>query len=270
MTRLLSDNALVDRLKSAAGWHVPDPVRPVSRRATVSDLFPWRVDGDWNTKFDAMNLPSLVAPHVAADDRITIFAFDANGSEVQRYETTLSPFETTQLDFARDFAGLKGQGSFSCFHDSEALSVLPRSRCWLAERGYVAYRRIGDPLWSYVHGNAHALAAAPGDATPVSVATRTSRPRTYRVQAPFDDCTGFELVYVNPLRHRAALEVRVLDAGRHVIETRQAEVSPRGTASFVFNNAGRKIAMVENDGPRTAWRPVVFKHYESHFDVFHG
>lgn len=270
MTRILTDNALVDRLKSAAGWRTPDPMRPMSRSATVSDLFPWRVGGGWNTRFDLMNMPSLVSPHCAAPDRVTLIAFDAGGAEARRFEQTLEPFETARLEFTRGFPDLEGHGAFACFHDSAALDTLPESRSWLAERGYVAYRREQDPLWAYVHGNAHALAAAPADRHPVSVATQTSRLHRYRPQAPFDDCDSFAVIFVNPLPRAAELEVRALDGERGVVETRRAELPPRGTEIFAFDNVGRRIAMIENQSPRTAWRPIIFKYYESHFDVFHA
>ena len=269
--RPLYDTPLGDRVRAWTGVKPPINVRPRAADATVSDLFPWRVDAAWQTCFELLNVPSLLYPEERPRDRAALVLFGADGRTLSTHEFELAPFEARRVEIEPLLAGVTGIGALACFHASSCLRALARDGSHLSERGYVGFRRRGDRLWSYVHGNLHVLARAPGDGEITHVGTTARRDWLYRPQVRFDDARAFDLVYANPVDRPLTLSLRFIgsaggDAGR-----KEIDLPTRGTVVVSHSNAdGGIIASVESRARCTLWRPIVFKHYQSHFDVFHG
>jgi hypothetical protein len=85
-----------------------------------------------------------------------------------------------------------------------------------------------------------------------------------------DDCDRVELIYVNPLEKPLALLVQLFDRNGQEVERRKDVISSRGLKTFEFDNQLRSIVFVENSSRMGQLRPVIFKHYESFFDVLHS
>ena len=94
--------------------------------------------------------------------------------------------------------------------------------------------------------------------------------QVYRPQLRFDDCDRFELVYSNPAKKPLALIVRVFDANWKELERRDSLIPARGLEVLEFDNPSRELVLVENQSKIGLCRPIIFKHYESFFDVLHG
>ena len=92
----------------------------------------------------------------------------------------------------------------------------------------------------------------------------------YRPQLRFDDCDNFELIYSNPAKDPLDLLVRLFDDNWNEIERRVSLIPPRGLEVLKFDNNSRELVLVENQSQIGFCRPVIFKFYESFFDVFHG
>ena len=268
--RPLYDTPVGDRVRAWTGIRSLINVRPFAPAATVSDLFSWRVDSVWETCFEVVNLPSLLYPGDAPADRVTLVLFADNGREIGRHEINLAPFERRRVEIEPLLDGATGAGSFACFHTASALEALPRFGCHLSERGYTGFRRRGDRLWSFVHGNQHVLSATPdGALSPIGAKAR--RDRTYSPQLRFDDAEAFDLSFANPVGRPVRLQVRFLAASGRETAQSTVELPERATVILTRRNGGEEpTATIEARGRSNLWRPLVFKHYKSHFDVFHG
>ncbi len=269
--RSLYDSPWGDRFRTLTGINPPINVRPRAATATVSDLFPWRVDAVWQTCFELINLPSLLHPADKPVDRTVLMLFAADGSLVGVHEFTLAPFESRRVDIEALLGAQRGMGSFACFHDAPPLRALAAQGSYLSDRGYVGFRRRGDKLWSYVHGNLHVLAQARGESDVTHVGARSRQTSVYSPQVRLDDARSFDLIYSNPTDRPLELHLRLMAPGHGTdAESIRIEVPVRGTTVVSRPNETGAVAAFESLSRASLWRPVVFKHYQSHFDVFHG
>ncbi len=261
---------LADRVRTLLGFRAPRWVRPWRRGDVVSDLFPWRADGDWQTRFDLMNLSALLFPDRAAREDVGVVFFDEKGEPIRQERFRIEPFAVKELGIADFVPG--GIGTFACFHMAEDGSGFDCAGGHMVERNYLAFRRNSDasPIWAYVHGNTYALSRTDADAPLRSVAGRPGSKIPYRPQMRFDDCDAFDLVFSNTTNRKLEVEVRCLDAVRKLVRRDHAILPPRGVARIAVDNAKRDIVMVENYGDHFMWRPVVFKFYQTGFDVLHS
>lgn len=270
--RALADSPIGQILRRNLGIKPPLAVRPLSPEYSVSDLFPWRVDDTWDTRFDLTNVPSMIFPDRAPHDRVTLVAFALDGRELARKIYDLQPFEVRSVllrDIVGDAAG--PAGTFAVFHDpGTAMADVRAAGCNIAERGYLSFKRKTDTIWGVVHGNLHALCKHPSSASIGHVAGRLNQPATYRVQTRFDDTDYFELTFANASSKTQSVTLRLLDDQRQQIGHQEQTINPHGLGLFAVHNSDRKIAMVEASGAIAMWRPAMFKYYPTHFNVLHS
>lgn len=270
--RALADSHTGQVLRRKLGVKPPLAVRPRSPEYSVSDLFPWRVDDIWDTRFDLTNVPSMIFPDRAPTDRVTMVVFAADGRELIRKVFDLAPFEVQPV-LLRDLIGQTGvtAGTFSVFHDpGAALAGVRAAGCNIAERGYLCFKRRGDSLWGVVHGNLHALCKHPGSDEIGHVAGRLPERAAYRVQVRFDDTDFFELTFANASSKVQTVTLRLLDDERREVGRQEHTIRPNGLALFAIDNHARTVAMVEALGAIAMWRPAIFKHYPTHYNVLHS
>lgn len=266
----LYNNPIGDYLRTRLGIRPPRFIRPLSGLETVSDLFFWRVDDIWETQYELMNLPSLLVPGKAKVDIVTMIVFDFNGKEISRNVFKLNPFECKKILIRSLLHGAKGEGTFACFHSANQLDEIQKAGCYLTERQYVSYFWKGDTIRNYVHGNIYGLSKLPSENKTRSLVPIQRKTQIYRPQLRFDDCDRFELVYSNPSEKPMNLLVRFFDDSWSEIEQKESTILSRGLSILEFDNHSRELVLVENQSQIGLCRPVIFKYYDSFFDVFHG
>ncbi len=271
IVRNLAETPVGQRLRTTLGVKPPLAIRPMSAEEAVSDLFPWRVDAVWDTRFDLTNVPSMILPGTAPTDTATVVVFTLDGTEIARRTFTLEPFEVRPI-LLRDFVGSHGPaGTFSVFHDAgRSLAGLHAAGCSVAERGYLCFKRQGDALWGVVHGNLHGLSMRPGRTGLGYLAGRLHRDAPYRVPVRFDDVDRFELTFANPTPVPQRQILKLLDDDRGEVGRIEQVIQPRGVGLFSVDNHERKVTMVEGTGRIAMWRPAIFKYYASHYNILHA
>ena len=239
---------------------------------SVSDLFFWRSDEIWRTRFDLLNLPSILYPNKNISDRVTLVFYDQQGHEFLRKQITIPPFQTKAIRIEDILEGNSGFGSMACFHEPSKSSMSAPSQTCIVERGFTAYRRVTDeiPLWSYVHGAAYVLAKPPDHEEVQTTRRNLDRNILYQPQLSFSDCDGFDLIYINPNNCDLAVKVRLFDNTLQVIREESEVLPPRGVKYFSLDNKDRTIYRVENESCAYMLRPFLLKYYETHFDIFHS
>jgi hypothetical protein len=237
---------------------------------TISDLFPWRVDDTWETQYELMNLPSLLIPDKAEVDSVTVITYDAGGNEISRNVIKLKPFECKKILIRSLLKGVTGQGPFGCFHSADGMGEIQKAGCYLVDRQYVSYSWKDDIFFNYSHGNIYGLSKLATENKARSLVPMQRKTKVYRPQLRFDDCDRFELVYSNSAEEPLALLVRLFDANWKELERRDSLIPARGLEVLEFDNHSRELVLVENQSKIGLCRPIIFKHYESFFDVLHG
>lgn len=263
-------NPVCDHLRAWLRISPPLFLRPLRKKEAISDLFYWRVDDNWETQYDLMNIPSLVFPNKGLVDQITMVFFDSQGLEISREQIELNPFESKKV-LLRDF--LKGdsrQGTFSCFHSTKGGEEIQEMQSYFNDRQYVSYSWTNDTFWNYVHGNIYCLSKPPKENNIRSVVSEQSTIKTYRPQLRLDDCNKFEVIYVNPLGKPLNILVQVFGENWQEVDRRVGVLPPRGLELFEFEDQSRSIVFLENRSRIGLLRPIVFKYYKSYFDVLHA
>ena len=268
----VADTPVGDRLRTYMKYRSPVNIRPMRSNASVSDLFPWRIDETWETRFDLTNTPSFLFPKESLTDQVTLVAFRANGREINRIELLLSPFETRPYRLVDLVGSGNGQiGTFAVFHHSaHAEKMLAKTKTHMAERGYLSFKRKTDSLWAVVHGNLHCVSKSPSRPDIDITHGRVAKPVPYRLQLDMSDCRSFELSFTNPSTIPQPLEIVYLSGTRSELRREKRIIKPRGIELFHWNNDEQLCTLCEAWGAMPMWRPAIFKHYDSHFNVLHS
>jgi hypothetical protein len=268
--RPLYDKPFCDHLRAWLGIQPPFFLRPLRMEESISDLFLWRVDDTWETQYELMNLPSLLVPGKTAVDNVTMIIYDAYGNDISRNIIKLNPFESKKILIRSLLKGVTGQGTFGCFHSTDSMGEVQKAGCYLVDRQYVSYSWKDDIFFNYVHGNIYGLSKLATENKARSLVPMQRKTQIYKPQLRFDDCDSFELIYSNPAEETLELLVRLFDENWNEIERRDSFIPSRGLEVLKFENSSRKLVLVENQSQIGLCRPIIFKHYESFFDVFHG
>ena len=268
--RQLYDKPFCDHLRAWLGIRPPFFIRPLRMLESISDLFLWRVDDTWETQYEIMNLPSLLVPDKTAIDSVTIIIYDARGNEISRSIIKLNPFESKKILIRSLLKGVTGQGTFGCFHSADSMDEIQKAGCYLVDRQYVSYSWKDDIFLNYAHGNIYGLSKLATENKARSLVPMQRKTQIYRPQLRFDDCDKFELIYLNPAEEPLELLVRLFDDNWKELERRDSLIPARGLEVLEFDNHSRELVLVENQSKIGLCRPIIFKHYESFFDVLHG
>ncbi|MEK9627559.1 MAG: hypothetical protein VW455_00910 [Nitrospinota bacterium] len=266
----LYNNPFGDFLRAKFQIRPPRFVRPLSGAETISDLFVWRVDEIWETRYTLMNLPSYIFPDQAETDHATLITYNEDGNEIYRNNFELKPFECQKTDIRDLLQGKTGQGTFACFHSAGTLDKIQKAGCYLTDRQYVSYSWKGDNFCNFVHGNIYGLSKSPFQNKTRALVPWQGKMENYRPQLRFDDCDRFELVYSNPSEKPLKVEVRLFDSNWREKEIHEILIPIKGVKVLEFNNPSRELVFIENQSRIGLCRPVIFKHYESFFDVLHS
>lgn len=261
---------LSNPLRAALRVEPPHLKRPFSRHGCFSDLFPWRRDGSWQTKIDIMNLPSLMLPQSPPDDDVLLIAFDNDGRELVRETLRIAPFSTQTVLLNDMVPGNQDRGSFACFHKpTHGQDDIAAFGGYIVERQYIGLRHADDPLWSFVHGNYHGLFQYPGGRI-TSQVSRPSHRHFYRPQLRFDDSDRTELIYANNAPYDLDLRLTLRDDNGQPSGTFAVAIPPNGMRIIDIDNRDRRHVTVEGDANTLFLRPLILKHYPSHFNVLHS
>lgn len=244
-------------------------LKPFNGKAAISDLFVWRHNDDWDTEFELFNITSFVYPADMPEERCEMVFFDSEGYEFNRETIVLAAFERRTLKISDYLGGRQGTGTFSIFHHSALSGRYEERGSHLTERGYVGYRRKGDRLKSFCHGNLQSLSQAPGQRG-YSYVAATTAPMRYHPQLVVSDCRKVELIYTNPSAKAQALEIGLFDRADQKIGEHNVIIPSCGVRIIAIDNADHRIHTFDNKGGIVMWRPVILKYYETHFDAMHG
>ena len=235
----------------------------------VSDLFVWRCDDIWETYFDLTHIAGILNPEMRLNYSVSLVIFSSDGIEIGRHTQTVM-FAESYLVRINDLPGAaNGHGTFAVLHMAPLSAVFGPERTCLTERGYVSYRRKLDssPLRSYVHGNLYGIGGNPTTRQFRTLTLSIRQTHEYQPQVRLDDCERCEIALVNYSPRRLNVEALALRGGKSE-QRLNISLNPRG--SVVIDSSTLPLERIALRAKLPLPRPLLFKHYASHFDVFHG
>ena len=237
---------------------------PNNKHAVISDLFPLRIENNWNTFFELLNVPRLINPVQKINNEVEICFFDYNGKLLNVYEkvmldqikNTLNLKEIAKkLDITKD-------GTFAVFHKNDS-QKLSSSGSFISDRGYVGYQNINHgPIKGYVHGNFDAVSKK--DKLSL-LGVSSFFKKHYIIQYEFSPEYKYELFWVNTSNTNKTITLVNLSSSNDKFSI---NIKPGGVKSYLFKPKDiSKLKLISN---LNMARPVIFRYMNGSFDVFHG
>lgn len=185
---------------------------PKDPDAVISDLFPYRIEQDWNTYFELLNIPALLEPNNCKErNSVNFIFFDVKGNRIFEFNLANEGIfrNTISIKDVLNKAGIFSNGTFACFHTGSPDWVKANSG-FLAERGYSGYQNKMISLTrSYVHGNLDAIAKdKTGELS--MLGTTHWKKRQYHLQYELTGPALYELAFVNTSKSKQKLIIDLI------------------------------------------------------------
>ncbi len=240
-------------------------LKPKSKDLSVSDFFFWNSKNNFRTKIYITNLASQILPDIKQDDFIKIIIYESNGIQIDEIDMKLKAFETREF-FFDDKKYLNKYGSFFIFHKFKNMGDLIRNGCHIAERGYTGYKK-DDGVWNFVHGN-HYSASLLSNGKIQSLLSTSLFKSNYRMQVSFVDSYKSELILNNPSDKNSYFDFLYFDTDMKQIDKESLKLKGKNTK--IYKLSKKKFKYLEIESNIIFCRPLVLKHYNTYFDIFHA
>ena len=243
-----------------------------SKGATISDLFILRMENNWQTFFELLNINQIMNPtqRKIKEGSVSFLFYNTAGEFLgcKEIDLPIQMKKTIDVNQIAETLGITKDGLFSVFHETTP-QWFESYNSFLAERGYTGYLNPEKGnIKSFVHGNLDSIAINSNKKTKL-LGEVSLRQKEYLLQHTLDDNKEYELFFVNP-----SLKKQVIDffeqRGEEELKT-QLILPSGGLGKYVKPIRGLQSSsrlIIKSKLPLA--RPVVFKHMETSFDVFHG
>ncbi len=241
-----------------------DTYYPNYEKACVSDFFYWVFDNNFNTKFMLTNISSHIMPSLPQEDNVKFIVYDHNGNILKQFNILLLPNETKEIIFSD--LNIKGYGSFFVFHEFSRLNNLSNYGSFIAERGYVGYKK-NDGVWNFMHGNYNACYLNKKNKIK-SIISKSFFNQFYYPQVSFKDTDRFKIIINNPTKSQTKVDIECYNNKKNSIKLKNAVINSFSTYIFKFDSIDIDYIVIKSK--ILFCRPLIFKEYKTYFDIFHG
>ena len=239
------------KFRNLIGWRsVPISFAHLQKNSSVSDGFIWRVDNNFNTKFNFADLLPLFTNN--KDNTIILDFFDHLNNPIKKIELNQLVDVSQELIIDSALLGKEGYGAFYIYHSSNEsmnFDITFSNRC------YVGYS-FKNSLYSNVHGNTYVKSKGINNAIIEGDMIQSSRIKKYHytIQNNFHGYDKTELVFVNP--HSYSVKM-TLNNSTYSFSSYEVKI-------IEFKDSIAKIS-----GQSYFLRPVVFNYLNDRIDVYH-
>jgi hypothetical protein len=244
---------------------------PKNTDSSISDLFYWIVNDEWDTFFDlspTIKLFSQSPPDFI--ENILVVVFDANGITITTRIFEFDSIKRKTIKISELFEEkLNGHGTFAVFHNGR-LDYLKKIGTFIAERGYLSFSHRGSKIRSYVHGNMDAVALK-GNGDIEYLGNAFIWNRQYRLQYLLGDSRTSKIVLVNTYRRKLKFNFSIINANNNIeINTKKIDIPAGGVGTYdIPSGINEKIYLIIKSKLIMA-RPVVIDYPTQGVNVFHG
>lgn len=259
-------NNLLKRVKKIP-WALGQTLtqKPRNSQSTISDLFIWRYNKNWNTYFELLDLASLFGEK--NQHQVDIIFFDESGRQFYQKSIELSGLYRQVLDISKLLSTLSelpsDYGTFCVFHKKVPNSVL-ELQSFIAERGYVSYQYKNAPLRSYVHGNLDAI-----DDSLVPLSGSSFLNRQYNLQYLLDMKKTYEISLINASSKNKKIKFKIVETDNTARIKESVILKPKQVFVFPIKDLSSSSRLIIESKIIMA-RPIVFCFGDDNMDVFHG
>ena len=232
---------------------------------SVSDFFYWNTREGYNTKINITNLASQVLPDIQQNCNVIFIFFNSLGKIIFQKEIILEYFDSFSFDVSEycknDF------GSVAIFQSFKNFEELEKHGSYVTEKGYVGYNHNNGP-WNYVHGNNSSLSYTINKNIHPLLSSTLFKTNSYVPQVRLDDCRECSLIFNNPLNISLRSSIILFDYNWKLLKKIDVNTKPKNTVIFKLGNFDKSYVKIKSN--MLLFRPMIFKQYQTYFDIFHG
>ena len=243
---------------------------------TFSDLFIWRSDNNWITKYDYIPYSKLILlknlQNYTENEFFKIIFLSHTGSLIN--EAKINVVKDINIEITKyldkELLG-ESYGSFLIFHKNYLIKDVSKNG-YISDRGYISYKYKKNNTFSYIHGNLDAISSTymSSGLSELTFTRSTILERVYRLQYIFKQNLNYELLITNPTKDKQIIELMFLNKKREIIDFKKFKLNSLGVSI-------RKLSYYQEDyfvcikSKIPLARPTIFKFKDNNFiDVFHG
>ena len=254
-------------------WRLLQPLTliPRNKDSSISDLFPWIINDEWETFFDLTPViklfPACKSMHV---EKILIIVFDNNGVQITSRNYELASIQRTTLKISEFFeTRISGYGTFAVFH-LERPEFIKEIGSYLAERGYVSFSYRANKIRSYAHGNMDAVSQLQNGGIQYLGNASIWR-RAYHLQYLFSKSSRNQIILVNTYKKQLKYRMKLLNSStRGEITVETISIPAGGIAMYSIPEDIPASVYLVIESRAIMARPVVVDYQTQGINIFHG
>lgn len=241
-------------------------------KSVISDLFIFRIEENWVTYFELLNIQQLFSPNNkrSTSSKATVFFFNCDGIFINAKEVDLmnEMKATININELAKELKIKQDGLFSVFHDNPP-AWFERYNSLLAERGYTGYvNPTKGNIKGYVHGNLDSISFSKTKKIEL-LGQKSFKLKEYHLQHLLKANIAYELFFVNPSNKQLIFEI--IEYYGTSSKTKRLKIPPGGVRKYIKSICNSKDdSRIVIKSKLSLARPIVFKYMETSFDIFHG
>ena len=240
--------------------------------STISDLFVLRIEQNWETSFECLQLNNLINPENKIKRmKVVFFFFSKKGRHLGEYKFILPKKIKTTISVGNLAKKIKKKKDslFAVYHPKINFGST-NYKSYLTERGYIGYGNLNKgSIKGFVHGNLDAIAKSKKSNKYQLLGNYSFFKKKYILQYSLNPNFVYEFYLVNStnvIQKFKMIEISSSSKNKTILN-----VPPGGFFKHVksVDKKGLKTNLIIESRLYLA-RPVVFKLMNSSFDVFHG
>lgn len=254
-------------------WRIFQPLTliPKNKDSSISDLFPWVINEDWETFFDLAPIiklfPACKSMYV---EKILIIVFDKNGLQITSKSYELASIQRTTIKISEFFeTRIRDYGTFAVFH-LERPEFIKEIGSYITERGYVSFLYKSNKIRTYVHGNMDSVAQLQNGGIQYLGNASIWR-RAYHLQYLFEKSSRAQIILVNTYKKRLKYCMKLLNSNTwSEISVETISIPSGGIVMYSIPQDLTITVYLVIESQAIMARPVVVDYQTQGINIFHG
>jgi hypothetical protein len=268
---MIKQSKMLNRIRHKIKLGVNIPLKisksPENPNSVTSDLFPIRVDENWSTEFEFLNLPGLISGDISTRHTAKLIFFNKNGTQIAEREITIHNEGRKTISLKELLHDeIIGAATFAVFH-GQGDKNLEIGKSFIAERGYTGYKLNSMPVKGYVHGNLDAISYYQGKIQ--KLGNFGIQKKIYFFQHLLSGPAEYDFYFTNPTKKRISISP-IIEINESVSSSTRILLSSLGCETLSVKIGSEDTGTVKFKSLLYLGRPIVFRKTANSFDVYHG
>ena len=156
-------------------------------------------------------------------------------------------------------------GSLAIFQNFKNFEELKKYGSYVTEKGYIGYNFNNGP-WNYVHGNNSSLSFTSDKNIYPLLSSTLLKTNSYIPQVRLDDCKNSSIIFNNPLDILLRSSIILYNRDWYKLKTIKVNTKPKNTKIIDLGDFDKSYVKIKSN--MLLFRPMIFKQYQTYFDIY--